>query len=212
MVIYTVGHSNHAIGHFIGLLLRHEVKVVADVRSTPFSRFNPQFNRERLQGALEAAGIRYVFLGEELGARAQDPALYEDGRVSYAKLAATPAFGTGLDRLEAEMQTARVSLMCAERDPLQCHRTILVSRELTRQRGIAVTHILQDGSLETGREASQRLVETLKLPRDDLFYDEAALFEAAFDKQGQRVAYSVRPVAGEAPPAKGRKAPGPKPL
>src|SRR5688500_15964772 len=87
--VFTVGHSTHPIEHFLALLQQHGIEVLADVRSTPFSRFNPQFNRERLAQSLATAGIRYEFLGEELGARSNDPACYENGRVSYARLAAT---------------------------------------------------------------------------------------------------------------------------
>jgi uncharacterized protein (DUF488 family) len=101
-MIYTIGHSNQPIERFIALLQQHAVDAVADVRSTPYSRFNPQFRKEKLRAALAAAGIRYVFLGEELGARSKDPACYDDGRVSYARLAATDLFRHGLDRLVCE--------------------------------------------------------------------------------------------------------------
>ena len=87
-MIYTIGHSNHPIDRFIALLQQHGIDAVGDVRSTPYSRFNPQFSKEKLQAALANAGIRYVFLGEELGARSKDPSCYDEtGRVSYAKLA-----------------------------------------------------------------------------------------------------------------------------
>ena len=116
----TVGHSNHPIERFLGLLQSHGIAAVADVRSTPYSRFNPQFRREKLQTALAAAGIQYVFLGEELGARSQDPACYDaDGRVSYARLAQTDLFRKGIARLKAGMADHRISLMCAEREPLK---------------------------------------------------------------------------------------------
>ena len=92
-MIYTVGHSNHPIEQFIGLLQPHGITAIADVRSTPYSRFNPQFRREKLQAALASAGIQYVFLGQELGARSEDPAVYDaTGRVSYALLAKTEPF------------------------------------------------------------------------------------------------------------------------
>src|SRR5215475_16107430 len=99
-MISTVGHSNHPIQSFLDLLTRHTITAVADVRSTPYSRFNPQFRREKLQASLAEAGIQYVFLGAELGARSQDPSCYDaDGRVSYAKLARTELFRSGIQRL-----------------------------------------------------------------------------------------------------------------
>jgi uncharacterized protein (DUF488 family) len=194
-MIYTIGHSNHLIDRFIALLQQPGVDVVADVRSTPYSRFNPQFNKEKLQSALAVAGIRYVFLGEELGARSKDPSCYdEEGRVSYAKLALTALFRKGIERLLTGMQQHRIAIMCAEREPLDCHRTILVSRVLERA-GVPVTHILHDGSLEPHRQAMSRLASDLELASTDLFRTPEELIEDAYEKQGSRIAY-VRPSPG----------------
>ena len=188
-MIHTIGHSNHPIDRFLGLLQPHGITAVADVRSTPYSRFNPQFRREKLQATLAGAGIQYVFLGEELGARSQDPTCYDpDGRVSYARLAKTDLFRRGIERLKTGMAEHRISLMCAEREPLECHRTILVARELTRD-AVAVTHILGDGSLETHEHAMQRLAASLKLTDTDLFNNPADRVEQAYDLQAARIAY-----------------------
>jgi uncharacterized protein (DUF488 family) len=189
-MIYTIGHSNHPIEHFTALLQQHGIQALADVRSNPYSRFNPQFNRERLQASLAAAaGIRYVFLGEELGARSKDPACYdEEGRVSYIKLAQTPLFRQGIARLRTGMQQHRIAMMCAERNPLECHRTILVSRELERI-GIPVLHILHDGALEPNTQAMQRLASELKLASADLFRSQEELIDDAYDAAGRRMGY-----------------------
>jgi uncharacterized protein (DUF488 family) len=188
-MIYTIGHSRHPIDGFIALLRHHGIDALADVRSTPYSRFNPQFNKEKLQAALKGAGIRYVFLGEELGARSQDPDCYDDqGRVSYTKLAASELFRHGLDRLVTGMRDHRIAIMCAEREPLECHRTILVARELEKL-GVPVTHILQDGSLEPNHRALQRLLQELELVASDLFRKPDELVQDAYDKQGARIAY-----------------------
>jgi uncharacterized protein (DUF488 family) len=188
-MIHTVGHSNHPIERFLGLLQPHGITAIADVRSTPYSRFNPQYRREKLQAALAEVGIQYVFLGEELGARSQDPACYDpDGRVSYTRLAKTLLFRNGIERLKTGMVEHHISLMCAEREPLECHRTILVSRELVRE-SVAVTHILGDGSLETHEHAMQRLATSLKLTDRDLFSNPADLAEQAYDLQAARIAY-----------------------
>jgi uncharacterized protein (DUF488 family) len=195
-MIYTIGHSNHPIERFLGLLQPHGITAVADVRSTPYSRFNPQFRREKLQAALASVDIQYVFLGQELGARSQDPACYDgEGRVSYAKLARTELFRKGIARLRTGMADHRISLMCAEREPVECHRTILVARELVRE-GLAVTHILGDGSLESHEHVLQRLASALHLARGDLFSDSAELVEQAYDLQAARIAY-VRKDAGD---------------
>jgi uncharacterized protein (DUF488 family) len=188
-MIQTIGHSNHPIERFIALLQQHDVDALADVRSTPYSRFNPQFNRERLQTSLADAGIRYVFLGEELGARSRDPSCYDsEGRVSYAKLAQTELFRRGIERLLAGMKDHRLAIMCAERDPLECHRTILVSRELTRV-GVPVSHILADGTVEAHQHAMQRLAASLKIAADDLFRNTDAVIEDAYEKQSARIAF-----------------------
>ena len=195
-MIYTVGHSNHPIDRFLGLLQPHGITAVADVRSTPYSRFNPQFRREKLQAALAGVGIQYVFLGQELGARSQDPACYDgEGRVSYAKLAMTELFRKGIVRLKTGLADHRISLMCAEGEPLECHRTILVARELVRE-GVAVTHILGDGSLESHEHALQRLAASLKLTGGDgdLFSNSADLVEQAYDLQAARIAYMKKDV------------------
>jgi uncharacterized protein (DUF488 family) len=190
-MIYTIGHSNHPIEHFVTLLQQHGIQALADVRSNPYSRFNPQFNREKLQASLAAAGgIRYVFLGEELGARAKDPSCYdEEGRVSYAKLAKTSLFRKGIERLQTGLQQHRIAIMCAERNPLECHRTILVSRELEKV-GIPITHILHDGALESNRQAMRRLASELKLSAADLFRSPDELIEDAYDTQARRMGYS----------------------
>jgi uncharacterized protein (DUF488 family) len=189
-MIYTIGHSKHPIERFLALLRQHEVDALADVRSTPYSRFNPQFNKEKLQAALKSAGIHYVFLGEELGARSKDPACYDQqGRVAYARLAASEPFRRGLERLLTGTRDHCIAIMCAEREPLECHRTILVARELEKA-GVSVTHILQDGSLESNQQAMQRLVAELKLLGSDLFRTPAELIEDAYEKQGARIAYT----------------------
>jgi uncharacterized protein (DUF488 family) len=197
-MIYTIGHSKHPIDQFIALLQPHGIDALADVRSTPYSRFNPQFNKEKLQTALAAAGICYVFLGEELGARTKDPSCYdEEGRVSYAKLAQTELFRKGIERLLTGMQQHRIAIMCAEREPLDCHRTILVSRELERA-GVPVTHILHDGALEPHTQLMTRLAADLNLVGTDLFRTPDELIEDAYEKQGTRIAY----VRTEKPPAR----------
>jgi len=187
-VIFTIGHSNHPIEHFLGLLREHGIETLADVRSTPASRFNPQYNRKALEKSLADAGIAYEFLGAELGARTQDPSCFENGRVSYRRLAATDTFQRGLERLMSIGRQQRVAVMCAEYDPLDCHRTILVGYELAR-RGVRVTHILRDGTLETDATANARLVERLKLKTDDLFAGED-LVGRAYETQAARVAWT----------------------
>ena len=126
--LYTIGHSTHTVDKFIALLTRQEIDAVCDVRSDPYSKFNPQFNREILQKELKRRGIVYVFLGKELGPRSDNLDCYENGKISYNRLSETALFKEGLKRVRQGMKSYRIALMCAEKDPATCHRTILVCR------------------------------------------------------------------------------------
>jgi uncharacterized protein (DUF488 family) len=196
-VLYTIGHSTHTFDHFVGLLVRHGVEVVGDVRSIPFSRRNPQFNRDVLELGLRAAGIRYVFLGKELGARSNNPACYVDGKVQYSSLAREPMFVSGLQRVRKGIDAFRVALMCAERDPLTCHRTILVCRELKAPE-LEINHILADGALENHVAAEKRLASIMNL-RPDMFHAEQDCINQAYDKQAQNIAYTLVTHHSESP-------------
>lgn len=186
--LYTIGHSDHAIETFISLLLHHGVSAIADVRSQPYSRLHGQFNREILKDLLKRAGIRYVFLGHELGARRSERESYREGQARYDLIAQLPAFQDGLDRLRRGLITHRIALLCSERDPITCHRMVLVCRHL-RPDPITILHILEDGSTETMDQAETRLLESVRLPTDHLFRPRSELIEHAYDLQGGRIAY-----------------------
>lgn len=188
--VFTVGHSNHSLEEFVALLQQHGVSAVADVRSAPYSRFHPQFNREPLKAALENAGIRYVFLGRELGARSNDPKCYEDGRVRYTMLAQTDLFAEGLRRVLEGSRQFTVALMCAEKEPLECHRTLLVARALDEQ-DVPVVHILVDGTSETHQDAMRRLLAVHGLPPGDLFRSIDECLREALARQEARISYRV---------------------
>jgi uncharacterized protein (DUF488 family) len=186
--VLTIGHSTHALDSFVTLLRRHEVTAVADVRSAPYSRFNPQFNREALDQTLRACGMKYVFLGRELGARSDDPSCYENGRVQYARLARSELFRAGIERVMHGADDHRIALMCAEREPLECHRTLLVARTLDAL-DVPVMHILSDGRAESHNAAMGRLLNLLGLPQQELYRSRRDLIAEALVRQEQRVAY-----------------------
>ncbi len=186
--VLTIGHSTHTTDAFIALLRMHGVEAVADVRSSPFSRFNPQFNRETLEQSLKGSGIRYVFLGRELGARSEDRSCYENGRVQYARLARTPGFQSGLNRIIEGTAQYRIALMCAEKEPLECHRTLLVAKALV-ERGVEVLHIHADGHLESHEAAMDRLLDMTGIPKEDLFRSKEELLSDAQAHQEQKIAY-----------------------
>lgn len=195
--VFTVGHSTHSLGALVALLRQHCVTVLADVRSAPYSRFNPQFNRETLKQKLLDHGIKYVFLGRELGARSDDRSCYENGRVQYARLAHTDLFHNGIARVIRGAGKYCVVLMCAEKEPLECHRTLLVARALA-ERGVVVKHILGNGRLESHEAAMERLLDLVGLPRQDLFRSKEELLAEALVRQEERVAYVDEKLAAEA--------------
>jgi uncharacterized protein (DUF488 family) len=194
--VFTIGHSTHPQERFIALLRQHSITALCDVRSKPYSRMNPQFNREDLEKALLEQGIQYRFLGKELGARSDDPHCYEGGKVQYDRLAETDLFKYGLKRVLRGMKDGfRIALMCAEKEPLECHRTILVARHLAA-RGIDVAHIHADGRIESHDAALSRLARMVNLPEHDMFHSREELLADAYRRQGERIAYEVaEPVA-----------------
>jgi uncharacterized protein (DUF488 family) len=191
--LFTIGHSTHTQGRFIALLKKHGVTALCDVRSMPYSRRNPQFNKENLERDLLAAGVSYVFLGKELGARSEDPACYEAGKVQYDRLAQTEIFRQGLDRIEEGMKKYRLVLMCAEKEPLECHRTVLVARHLEAS-SLVIQHIHADGSLENHEDALSRLLRRFHLPAHDMFRSRADTLADAYRLQEERIAYERRDV------------------
>jgi uncharacterized protein (DUF488 family) len=186
--IFTIGHSNHSIEKLVNLLSKHGIEAIADVRSHPYSRFNPQFNREELSVSARTAGISYVFLGHELGARSEDRTCYLDGKVQYDRLARTSLFQEGLGRVAEGMKKYRIALLCAEKDPLMCHRTILICRHLV-MRGVDAQHILEGGQLESHDEALERLLGEVGLQEGDLFRSRADLIDEAYHLRGEQIAY-----------------------
>lgn len=187
--IFSIGHSVHPIETFISLLTRHSVTAIADVRSSPYSRHTPQFNREPLKEKLKAAGVSYVFLGRELGARSEDRNCYLGGKVQYELLARTPLFHSGLSRVIEGASEHRIALLCAEKDPMTCHRAILICRHLVKK-GMDVSHILDDGRIEAHEEAIARLLRELKIPENDLFRSRDEVIGEAYAKRGRQIAYT----------------------
>ena len=158
--LLSIGHSNLPADHFEALLRIGGVNAVVDVRSAPVSRFFPWFSRGNLQARLAQEGIAYLPYGEALGGRPRDESLYRNGIADYEAMAAQPRFRAGLDRLTDAAAQACVCLMCAEREPLDCHRCLLVARGLAR-RGLTVGHILHDGAIEPQAATELRLLARL---------------------------------------------------
>jgi uncharacterized protein (DUF488 family) len=196
--VFTIGHSTHPQDRLIALLVHHNITAVCDIRSKPYSRLNPQFNREEIKRQLRSVGLSYVFLGNELGARSPDPSAYEQGKVQYERLALTDLFQQGLARVREGLKNYRIALMCAEKEPLDCHRSVLVARHLARV-GIEIQHIHADGRLESHAEAMERLLSQLNLPQSDMFRSHEDVLEDAYRIQEGRIAYAPDDAAGASP-------------
>jgi uncharacterized protein (DUF488 family) len=186
--LFSIGHSNIAAERFLALLRNVGVDTIADVRSTPFSRRFPWFSGKTLAAALTQHGMTYLAYGDALGGRPRDAALYRHGVADYEAMARQPHFQAGLDRLLADAARSRVCLMCAEREPLDCHRCLLVARSLA-ERGLTIGHILHDGAVEPHAATEQRLLALIGAS-DDLFVTgQDERLAAAYRRRARAVAY-----------------------
>jgi uncharacterized protein (DUF488 family) len=186
--LFSIGHSNIPAERFTGLLRHAGVNAIADVRSTPFSRRFPWFSSKNLATTLAQHGIAYLAYGEALGGRPRDAALYRDGVADYEAMARQRDFHIALDRLTAEGPQRCVCLMCAEREPLDCHRCLLVARALA-ERGLTIGHILHDGTVEPHAATEQRIL-ALTGASDDLFVTgQDERLAAAYRRRARTAAY-----------------------
>lgn len=193
--LLTVGHSSHTLESLLDLLRGQDVGLVGDVRSVPWSRRHPWFQRAPFARALEASGIAYVFLGDALGARPREPGLRDDaGRADFARIAATARFRAGLARVRELAARERLALLCAERDPADCHRTLLVCRHLRHDPALRIAHLLAGGRLEPHADTERRLLRRAGLAQAELF-DCGDPLERAYDRLGRRIAHVEPPGA-----------------
>jgi len=182
----TIGHSNLPADQFLARLKAQGVTAITDVRSVPFSRRFPWFSSRPLSERLQSKGIAYVTMGDTLGGRPSNRALYCDGIADYEAMAGTADFHAGIDRVMAEMIRHRLCLMCAEREPLDCHRCLLVGRAIA-SRGYSIGHILGDGSIEAHSTTEERLLAGLR-PAGDLFADRESRLAEAYRSRAHRIA------------------------
>ena len=189
--VLTIGHSTLALGSFLNLLRKAGVTAVADVRSSPFSRRSPHFNRDDFRASLKESGIKYVFLGKELGGRPRAQNLYCNGVADYEKMALEPTFLKGIDRIVDGSKEHTIGLMCSEHDPLDCHRCLLVGRALA-DRKISIGHILSNGNIATQYDIEERLLALVgvqKKDMKDMFASREELLSVAYQSRAKAVAY-----------------------
>jgi len=195
--LFTIGHSNHSLDHFIELLSQHRLSTIADVRSGPYSKYLPHFNKDVLDTALRNVNIDYIFLGRELGVQRSEDDCYIDGQVKYHRIARLSTFQSGLKIVLQAVEHHRIALMCSEADPITCHRTILVCRELKRLcPELKINHILADGTEERQEMSEKRLINLHKL-QPELFGDltlTSGLIDKAYHLQAEKIAYKKAPI------------------
>jgi uncharacterized protein (DUF488 family) len=187
-IIHTIGYAAHTVESFITALEKFNITAIADVRSQPYSKFKPEFNKENLKKVLIDKRIEYVFLGDNIGARIKAPECYRNGQVDYELISKHHLFQAGIDRLLKGMEKFSIALMCAEKDPINCHRTILICKHLKRYQ-IQIYHILDDDTLENHSETEFRLMKLFHLDQPDLFMKDSERLAEAYSRQEEKIAY-----------------------
>ena len=192
ITIFSIGHSNQSIEDFLALLQQHQIQVLVDVRSSPYSKYVAQFNSTLLATAVKQAGIKYTFMGKELGGRPDGDEFYDaDSHVLYNRVAEASFFLDGIKRLKEGGRTYRVAIMCSEEDPMACHRHLLIGRVLAEQE-VQLVHIRGDGHIQTEQE--------LALPEEEASYEESLWGESVSVKE-EDTWRSIRPVSRKKQPS-----------
>lgn len=195
MKLFTIGYATKPIATFIEQLQRYGITAVADVRSVPYSAAFYDYHQDKLEGHLTRAGIRYVYLGQELGPRSKDDSHYDQcGQVQFDRLMASPLFKQGVKRLTSGTEKGfNIALMCAEKDPACCHRSLLIAYDLERRTGYQVNHITHDGELESQTQLELRLTD-LQGVKEDLFMNADEKLSEAYLRQCKQKAYKRSPI------------------
>lgn len=188
LIVFSIGHSNHSEEAFQNLLLSAKITAIADVRSAPFSRHSPHFNQDELRYSLRNIGIAYSFLGAELGGRPNEKDFYCDGVADYEAMAERPEFKMGVQRVLRGAAEYKIALLCSEHNPLDCHRCLLVGRQLLRE-GADVEHILSNGALLNQQSVEEHLLSLVDGAHDDLFLPRGERLSIAYREQSRRVAF-----------------------
>lgn len=201
-MVFTVGHSTHEVEYFINLLNKHGINCLIDVRSAPYSRIAPQFNKEPLNSSLKGNNILYTHFEKEFGARHTKPSLLdENGSVDFDKVRESPEFKQGVERLKKALALGyNVAIMCSEANPFDCHRFSMISYQLVKE-DLQVLHILPDGALIDNKELENRLLEKYykKLPQTTLFetVTREMQLEVAYRLRGKDIAFSASKAISE---------------
>ncbi len=194
-MLYTVGYTSYSRGELLAILIKYKITAVVDVRSSPFSSYYAEFNQDVLKAYLNANYIFYVPMGKELGARQSDNSVYREGKADYGKIANLGTFKDGINRLITGLTKYNIVLLCAEKDPMTCHRTILICRHMKKYCNIL--HIWphkyynEEVELETHECLESRLLKKFNKDHIDILKSSDQLLAEAYDMQGNEIAYHV---------------------
>lgn len=188
--IYTIGYSAFQLPELLEALAGLQIKAVIDVRSSPYSKLRPDCNKDALQGALASHELYYVFLGSECGARLSDPAFHTQGKIDFDKAAQRELFQQGMQRILQGASRFNIVLLCAEKDPLECHRSIFVCRNIRKASSIPIQHIHHDLELEPHEALEQRLLTLYDSDQLHLFKTREEVLDEVYRKHGFKIAYS----------------------
>lgn len=197
--LFTIGHSKHDMEYFITLLKKFDINFLIDVRSTPYSKYAEQFNKDNLYKELQTHYIRYAFMGKYFGARMEDPLLYHDkGYLDFEKVRQSKNFNIGMKNVITGLNKGnRIALMCTEKDPIDCHRAIMIARGFDIE-GIDVKHILSDGNIQTQKELDDRLLNyyfpnryQITLFSNENDFTESQYIREAYCKRNEEIGYRM---------------------
>jgi uncharacterized protein (DUF488 family) len=189
--IYTIGCSTHTMENFSTLLANHNIDTIVDVRSMPFSRHTPQFNQDNLKRILSKHRIHYLDFSEEFGARRKEKEVYSDGVVDFNKVRNLGVFTKGISRIETGLnKNYLIALLCTEKDPINCHRSLLVSRALSDVLKINIGHILFDGNIIDHHDVEEKMLKLSGLETDMFMTDREKLLDEVYRIFSNKIAYN----------------------
>ena len=189
--LFTIGYASFSITEFINALKSHGINALVDVRSAPYSKYKPDFKKDNINKVLMDNNISYIFLGKYVGARVEDPECYIDGKLNFGLLKKTKNYQAGIDRILNGMRDYRIALMCAEKDPVNCHRTFLTCRTL-RSYPVKILHILEDGSLEDQTVTEVRLLKLHDLDQEDIFRTAKERVDEVYDRMCEGITFNSK--------------------
>lgn len=200
MEIYTIGHSNYPVERLIDMLKHYNIDTVVDIRGTPYSKYNVQYNKETIEHTLKKEGFIYIYMATEFAAKRINKVSYnKEGYSNFEKVINEESFKNGIQRLKnGVLKGYKIVLLGAMQDPIRCHRSILVGRELIKY-GFNVKHILDDYTLASQKDLEQNLLDKYFINRNQITIDnllgtsknEEDLIKDAYKLANKEIGYRI---------------------